>query len=655
MDASMTSASSGNTTEPMAFLVASWLGMPREEILRGLDEGWIAPPPGSAPGWTPPASDAATATSDGSGWGPAAETFESAASTDDLQGVAGDSGAATTELRSTVHDWLHAIDPSLADEAVEKLWQSTGVDDAARAAWWRDYLLRALGVSADKSSADVEQVDAAIAAASADPANHATIVPLAGLSGESIADLAKNDAGARYALAQMDPVALTSNRALAAARDPLGAFDRFDPDTGEQLLSDAFIADRSKLVAWKLRQDNGGDLAIAGDERWTFVDRGRIGDDGAPFTLTLEGDQANGATVAHQVVFGTSNSDVIGGASTDDRLYGQAGDDFLRGGAGSDYIEGGQGFDTLAGGRGDDQLVGGAGDDDIDGGSGGDALEGGSGDDALAGGRGNDLLDGGVGDDTYTFEGGDGRDVIVDADGRGHVVLDDIEITGSGASRVADGVWRSADGALEFRYAGTADDPGVLSIRATGSSGSDADEIRIRDWQNGALGITLDEGLDPAADATADSGGEATDWAVPPPGRRSSGVAQQLVGHPATAFFTDIPRDSDVASSLVAPDIVNTAVRAFAGAPEPPDITSAIHAWDGAAVGITPQQVSSAVLDFHDSGDLAIDHAASEPVANLSAILPTMPTTESLSVASTPAPGTSGSGLAMGRASGQRG
>ena len=42
-------------TAPVAFVVAVWLGMPREEILRGLGEGWIAPPPGSPPGWTPAA------------------------------------------------------------------------------------------------------------------------------------------------------------------------------------------------------------------------------------------------------------------------------------------------------------------------------------------------------------------------------------------------------------------------------------------------------------------------------------------------------------------------------------------------------------------------------------------------------------------------
>lgn len=51
---------------PVAFVVAVWLGMPREEILRGLGEGWIAAPPGSPPGWTP-AAWAASGPVDGGG------------------------------------------------------------------------------------------------------------------------------------------------------------------------------------------------------------------------------------------------------------------------------------------------------------------------------------------------------------------------------------------------------------------------------------------------------------------------------------------------------------------------------------------------------------------------------------------------------------
>jgi len=663
MDAPITPSATGNTTEPLAFLIASWLGMPREEILRGLEEGWIAPPPGSPPGWTPPAPDAASTTSDDSGWGPAGDVVDGNTSTADVPQVTdpaaaegtidSDSGVAAFAVAAVVPSWLRAIDPTLTDDAVETLWQSAGADDTARKAWWRDYLQRALGISIDHASSDVDQVEADLAVASADPANRATLITLTGLSGESIAELAKNDAGIRYALAQMDPVALTGNRALAASRDPAGAFDRFDRDTGEQVLTDAFIADRSKLVAWKLREDSGGDLAITGDARWTFVERARVGADGAPFTLSLEGEEADAAAVAHQVVFGSETSDAIAGASADDRLYGQSGDDFLRGGAGSDYVEGGQGSDTLLGGRGDDQLVGGTGDDDIDGGSGTDTLQGDSGDDALAGGRGDDVLDGGNGDDTYTFESGDGHDVIADADGRGHVVLDDVEISGAGATRVAEGVWHSADGALEFRYTGTASDPGVLSIRPLSASGSGSDEIRIRDWQNGGLGITLDDQSAPTVDPFANDT-EATDWAVPPPGRRSSNLNRNPASHLANVCFGDRQQNTDGASMLVAPDIVSTALRSFAGVPESPDTTSALHAWDGAQVGVTPQQLSSAMLDFHDLADLAIDHGASEPMASLSTMLSTMPTTQGMS-ASIPIPTGSGAELVTGRGTGQRG
>jgi hypothetical protein len=522
-----------------------------------------------------------------------------------------------------------------------------------RTAWWRDYLQRALGLSSDQSNGDVEQVDAAISIAVGDPENRATIVALTGLSGDSIAELARDDAGVRYALARMDPIALTGNRALAASRDPGGAFDRFDPDSGEQLLSDAFISDRSKFVAWKLRQDSGGDLAITGDARWTFVDHAVARADGAPFTLTLEGEEVNAETVAHQVVFGTSAGDVIAGSLADDRLYGESGDDFLRGGAGSDYLEGGQGEDAIVGGRGDDELAGGTGDDDIDGGSGADRLQAGSGDDALVGGRGDDVLDGGVGDDTYTFEAGDGRDFIIDSDGRGRVLLDDIEITGADAVRVADGLWRSTDGALEFSYSGTADDPGVLSIRSADANGSSNDEIRIRNWQSGALGITLDAGSAPTADPLAVTD-EVIDWAVPAPGRQSAGLPHNPAAQPCNACLGNPPQTSDVGPMLVAPDAVNTALKAFARIGDTPDITSAIHALDAAQIGVTAQDLSSAMLDFHDFGELAIDDAASEPVADLAAMLPTMAGTQGISIASIRTASAGGTEFATGRGSGQR-
>jgi hypothetical protein len=187
----------------------------------------------------------------------------------------------------------------------------------------------------------------------------------------------------------------------------------------------------------------------------------------------------------------------------------------------------------------------------------------------LTGGRGDDTLDGGVGDDTYVFDGGDGRDVIVDADGRGRVTLDDAELTGHAMKRGADGVWRSADGALEMRYAGIGDDPGVLTIRSTASAG---DEIRIRNWRNGDLGISLGDGSAHAR-AAADGG--------------SSNGASASTGHgtdndPPPVDLPDIgdpplPGDSTIPDTNDASDATSSAVAIIDG---PPDVVEAVHPLD---------------------------------------------------------------------------
>jgi Ca2+-binding RTX toxin-like protein len=562
MDTPIASTSSSGGTPPIAYVVAVWLGMTREDILAGLASGTIAPPPGAPPGWIPPAGDVAASSAGDSGADAVATRTSGSA------GGSHDHGSDTTASRAMVEGWLRAIDPTLAPDRIDTLWQSTGADDASRGAFWRSYLQRALAMPVDKTS-ETSALDVAIGAAAADPSHRAKIVSLAGLSGADIAALAKNDAGVRYAIDRMDPVALTGNRALVAALDPAGDLDRFDPDSGEQMMSDALIADRSKLVAWKLRRDAGGDLAIGGDARWTFVDRARVGADGKPFTLTLEGAQASASSVAHRVEFGTASADAIAGGAAADRLYGGSGDDFLRGGAGNDRLEGGRGDDTLAAGRGDDALGGGSGNDDVDGGAGDDTLAGDSGDDTLTGGRGDDTLDGGAGEDTYVFDGGDGRDAIVDADGDGRVVLDDVVLSGRAMQRGADGVWRSADGGLEMRYAGTAADPGVLTITRRASSG---DAIRIRNWRNGDLGISLGDGSSHAlgaADGIADSDASAI-------------TDQETDNDPPPVDVPDIG-DAPLAGDPAVPDTAgssDTSQIAAAVTDEPPDITDAAHPLD---------------------------------------------------------------------------
>src|SRR5438046_3070028 len=92
----------------------------------------------------------------------------------------------------------------------------------------------------------------------ADSAHHAHVVSLAGKDGAEIASLARTDIGVRYALMNLDAVALTGNRALFASHNADGELDRFDADTGDANMSDSWIADRAKFLAWKMHSDDSG-------------------------------------------------------------------------------------------------------------------------------------------------------------------------------------------------------------------------------------------------------------------------------------------------------------------------------------------------------------------------------------------------------------
>ena len=493
------STSSSNLgAPPVAFVVAVWLGMPREEILRGLGEGWIAAPPGSPPGWTPAAWSASGPVDGGVDAGAAG----SLATTDPQ----GQEGGPMRAGRARVQGWLHALDPSLTDTAFASLWQRAGADDETRGAAWTSRLAgMLLGAGAGAGGDDMGATPGdAIDRAVLDPANRTKLLDLASMSGAQLAGLAREDVGVRHALAVLDDVAFTGNRRLAGLAEPDGALDRFDADTGDTQRSDAWIDDRARFVAWRQHAASGGTTTIPGEDAWSFVDHARRDAEGQPSHLDLAA--AGGATRSHRVVFGSAEADVIAGGDASDRIHGDAGDDWIRGGAGNDLIEGGRGDDALAGGRGDDDLAGGRGDDDLDGGAGADRLDGGTGGDTLTGGRGNDLLVGGRGDDSYLFDSGDGIDTIVDADGLGGIVVDDRVL--AVAPRAENGTWRSPDGAVTFRFSGDARQGGELAISVGAGEAADGtgQTIRVRGFRNGDLGLTFGDGSAAALAAGATGG-----------------------------------------------------------------------------------------------------------------------------------------------------
>ncbi|MEO6564400.1 MAG: hypothetical protein ABIO63_00045 [Casimicrobiaceae bacterium] len=543
---------------------------------------------------------------------------------------------------------------------------------------WRPPGAEAVGERTGDPSSLQAEPPAAIASASQqgdkhlhvtdDAAQRAQVIDLRGKTGTELAELAKTDIGYRYALEQMQPFARVGNRNLYAAVNADGHLDRFDPDTGEALLSDAWLADRGKFMAWRTAEIAGADTSLAGAQGWTFIDHGQVGTDGTPLVVNLQGTDT---AVRHQVIFGNSATETLHGGTGTDRIYGGGGDDTLRGGAGADHLEGGDGNDVVLGGAGNDQLLGNRGADELDGGGGRDVLAGGSGDDVLAGGGGDDRLDGGIGRDVYEFDTGDGRDIVTDTDGRGEIVIDGIALSGSMA-RTGD-VWTSADGRYAMHFAGDAGNTGTLTIRSTAAAASAADSITIEAWTNGDLGIALD-GLDdaalhPATEAPADnapafnvttdalgldaaltpsihygdnapyqgtsSGTGPADVATAPnsPSAAGDGSAQSTEapgedgsdsdGAGAGSFAEAFDFDTALASLLgpqdstfdpIDPARMQQAVDAFSGVVEPPDIPLAAvaAAGHGASAALTDADIADALAS--NSADYDADEVAATDV-----------------------------------------
>jgi len=623
---------------PRPFAVAAWLDMSTEAIRAGLADGSIAPPPGAMPDWEPPRSIKVL------GYAASDPPRSSSGAVDDPD---------VALSRSEVCALFRGLDPALTDAAFDAIWNRAGDSDVARATNLSAYLSRTL-FSAPSARQGGESVpgtsSAELTAFTADPSHRARVMDLAGMDGATLADLARTDVGYRYALSQLDSVALVGNRALFARPNVDSRLDRFDPDTGEVQLSDAWLADRGKFLAWKMAGDAGLSLVIDGDQSWTFVDRSKLGDHGLPITTKLTASAGNAKE--NQVVFGAEIGESIKGGAGTDRIYGGGGDDVLRGAGGADRLEGGQGDDIVSGGAGNDELVGDQGVDDLDGGRGADALDAGSGDDTLTGGRGDDELIGGEGVDTYVIDAGDGTDTIIDKDGLGTLSLDDETLTG--ATHNQDGTWTSADGRLEYLFDGALAGEGTLTVRAfeagADHSGTPNNEVHVNNWRNGDLGITLGNGespapgsdvqdsdtLDPAPQIIADDI-PVDGLYLPPPytdsGSLESGasVANEsgatIASEPATIapVLDDAPSmmtselDEAIGHLLAPPDNglaaldptrVQNALAAFSGVPVPPDLPFAGANGDHMGNAVTIADITGALADDAGGHDASTEAAA---------------------------------------------
>jgi Ca2+-binding RTX toxin-like protein len=631
-------AVASNAAPPVSYVTAVWLGMSPQDIAQGIFDGVVAAPPG---------------------WGTVAAQAESftpqSVEVPEVMDVSDKpDGKPLLVDRERVAALFKALDASLDDAGFDAIWTNAGTTDAARAETLVDLLTRSLlGAEAPKLSDGASVGDrlaantAALDAYVSDATHKATVVQLAGKSGSDLVALAKGDPAYRYALLHLDPVAIVGNPAVGAAGTAPGELNRFDPNTGEQNISDAWLEDRAKFLAWKLQAAAGEEQALDGDQSWTFVDRRSSSPDGTPYELRVHATVEGGTT--NTVVFGadSESGEILKGGSGTDRIYGGSGDDVLRGNAGGDHLEGGRGDDLVLGGQGNDDLSGDQGSDEIDGGAGGDRLRGGAGDDVLTGGRGDDRLEGGSGHDTYIVDSGDGNDIIVDSDGDGEVQVDGARL--SGAQQKDGTTWRTDDGRIRFAFSGDATEGGTLTISYyAANAGDDAVPeavTNVAGWHNGDLGITLGDGSTaaivpsqdaaspqqpphnetippiPHDDGTSGSDGQGSTWIDP----GSSGAADSeatsldtsnsdaMASVDVTDLFDQLARQSDFADSLVTPAALHAGAMAWDGVAEAPDIGATHQDASVDATGLTPSDLTDALADFLDAGHDFADHALAAP------------------------------------------
>ena len=110
-----------------------------------------------------------------------------------------------------------------------------------------------------------------------------------------------------------------------------------------------------------------------------------------------------------------------------------------------------------------------------------------------------DYLYGGTGEDTYRFAGSFGGDWIVDSDGQGKIEVDGVEIKGTGAKKAGPttNAWSTDQWAFTLVPNGAGGNDLILQ------RDSSLNQIRIKNWIDGQLGVSLDdEVVQPTVDNT---------------------------------------------------------------------------------------------------------------------------------------------------------
>jgi len=298
----------------------------------------------------------------------------------------------------------------------------------------------------------------------------------------------------RYALKQLNPFAVVG--ASYAQHNQNGELDLYDAATGQGAITAEWLKDRALFLTWK-NQKNLDDIAdgIAirrkdnGAESYLYTDKTLKDARGHDYSIQVTGGNTVQQIDPIRISFASDQGDTLQGGSYADHLYGGRGKDRLEGGGGADYLEGGAEDDALAGGDGDDKLIGG---------NGADTLTGGAGDDVLQGGKGDDVLQGGADSDLYVIRTGDGRDTILDHEGRNTIIYED-----ASGKRTPLAIPAFAVAGQANTWRGQLADGGDVTITRNSpltATLPDGTQFIVEDFQDGDLGIYLEDGQDsPAA------------------------------------------------------------------------------------------------------------------------------------------------------------
>ncbi len=247
----------------------------------------------------------------------------------------------------------------------------------------------------------------------------------------------------RFALVALNPFILTGEGMDYGVFNKDGSIDRFNPENGAGALTSAYLIDRMTMLIRK---------------NWFNIE------DKNPLDGTVSSSPRNHSYQNSNDYF----EDITSGYKiSQGELSGKT----------PRYFFGGDGVDNPAASAVEDHLYGGGGDD------------------TLKGLEGNDYLEGGVGSDTYLINPGDSTDTVLDTDGNGIIKFG--TVIAQGKSGVADSkdwinvgnAWLDQQNNLVYFRVAQINSPDDLFVSYIGAD--DGARIRIKNWSDGKLGITL--------------------------------------------------------------------------------------------------------------------------------------------------------------------